>query len=1144
MFSRCGIINHGRTALQCNEAVETDCTAMKHLTRYCPSSCPYVAPHPELSCVFECASALGCSASNAEFAYPNNDTYVCESCKVVGCRLCASPDICLQCFDNFWLELGGRVCAYVWDEEARHGVHAAAALCTVLVLIASLVLVILDHCNCLGRCVPEGPPAEEEEEILNVRSEKTVQSLSPAEGEGPDRPLVGAEDLPRKMSGMDMHEQDPTLRALTVGNLHRLRCKIKDLEVPCPGLPSEGPRASRYTEDGEQQPPQGRLSSASALPRFGRIPMWVDLRSRFLAGVGLPLFHQWFYFLFIYSALMCTGTAWIYYGSDLSRVLQAYGLDHASHMLLGQDKMSFCSLRNRKDDLGAAVQAFARRSAIGFLVLWVLGLCLSLLHAARQKWVAAEFYRRHPCLAEFALNIEGFPPEATDEAKIRSFLQDSFGTEALEVSVCYDYRSRSDRVHALLEKVLVLEDVRAGSYGSELAAEGGGGGLGLTAAEKAEVRGWLEPGAAGGLRNAGSVFAVLPHNYDLQRVRRMFDEADGLPVPVYPKGSPPRPVQKTGSTRPPILPHSATPEWLPPVEGSLLKWVGGDGRISDLLIRDVVCEPPDVVWDFLGMETRQRACRFAVASFVIAISFVAMAAAIFVPLAQYSVSFVFQAGSFPTGVMMAVVGTLQMTANWVMCLLHIFVSSRVGFTRRDREGLMVFKAFALLCVVGFLFNVTITIFPVSSAHGGDPLRFFLAPLDSSRPIDSIKEVSFQVRASVHFFHVLVPGTLFIGYLVWPLQGFVWPLVSTFTFLRCWHRRSIAPPLSVRKAELALEPLGLSIGHDYMGTVVQPTCCSLVLFFASGVAWQIFGFMALWSLFMIPFMRYLHFRAVRRCYHTTNRLDSEVLFWWGCPLSLVLAASCFWAARLRGWPMYAVPLAWACGNAVYAALLALWIRPLSPPKDEGHACHRPTYDEVRCRRFYDWDNCNPIKVLLSHCREDLSPIPPFEIGKEYLQVNDPSWHTRMAKAMHSSELYPAGDSHEGTDCIPNLHIPEVETFVQRPMETILGIVGGRGGRPLDSRTPPRRARGRAKRSVSSGCEERSLERMPTPSAQAAADADQPGSIGLASGDPLIPAADTPAALHRAPDEDLADPWTSPWRPVDLSDSPWSGAGRYL
>merc|ERR1719323_1687966 len=120
---------------------------------------------------------------------------------------------------------------------------------------------------------------------------------------------------------------------------------------------------------------------------------------------------------------------------------------------------------------------------------------------------------------------------------------------------------------------------------------------------------------------------------------------------------------------------------------------------------------------------------------------------------------------------------------------------------------------------------------------------------------------------------------------------------------------------------------MSIGHDYMGTVVQPACCSLVLFFASGVAWQIFGFMALWSLFMIPFMRYLHFRACRRCYHTTNRLDTEVLFWWGFPLSLVLAASCFWAARLRGWPMHVVPFAWFCGFALYFPLLGLWIRPL-------------------------------------------------------------------------------------------------------------------------------------------------------------------------------------------------------------------------
>lgn len=60
----------------------------------------------------------------------------------------------------------------------------------------------------------------------------------------------------------------------------------------------------------------------------------------------------------------------------------------------------------------------------------------------RQKRVVSDFYLQHACMAEFALNIEGFPPDATDETQIRTFLRDAFGNTDVEVSVCYDIRTR------------------------------------------------------------------------------------------------------------------------------------------------------------------------------------------------------------------------------------------------------------------------------------------------------------------------------------------------------------------------------------------------------------------------------------------------------------------------------------------------------------------------------------------------------------------------------------------------------------------------------------------------------------------------------------------------------------------------------
>ncbi|CAK0809274.1 unnamed protein product [Prorocentrum cordatum] len=59
---------------RCKTALEHDCTSMVTLQKFCPAECPYVAPHPDLSCVFECAPPDWCHQVNAEFAFPNESS--------------------------------------------------------------------------------------------------------------------------------------------------------------------------------------------------------------------------------------------------------------------------------------------------------------------------------------------------------------------------------------------------------------------------------------------------------------------------------------------------------------------------------------------------------------------------------------------------------------------------------------------------------------------------------------------------------------------------------------------------------------------------------------------------------------------------------------------------------------------------------------------------------------------------------------------------------------------------------------------------------------------------------------------------------------------------------------------------------------
>ena len=132
-------------------------------------------------------------------------------------------DTCAECFENFWPEFGGRVCAawlgsakplhkityttaghadiptqvriegpagiaqvYVWDDRAQHGMNAAFAfsLLLILLLLAGLEctwprpsselsalssgVYLIDRCNCWGRCLPQeidsSPDAMDDEE--------------------------------------------------------------------------------------------------------------------------------------------------------------------------------------------------------------------------------------------------------------------------------------------------------------------------------------------------------------------------------------------------------------------------------------------------------------------------------------------------------------------------------------------------------------------------------------------------------------------------------------------------------------------------------------------------------------------------------------------------------------------------------------------------------------------------------------------------------------------------------------------------------------------------------------------------------------------------------------------------------------------
>jgi len=974
----CGIV--GGNPDECGTVLESNCTSAAGLPKLCPAACPYVVRHEELTCSFRCAAAADCFKLNPTRAFPNEETSACEPCGVVGCKRCSGPNTCAECLPHFVPVSHGQGCAYSIEFHMRSRIKMVFGMLGDVMLfgvLATLVVLailrgVADWCGWLP---------SEHDDVARTDAEDEAGLL---------------ETLPTRRSSRALVSS-----ALAQAMCHRHRCKITEL---------------RFT--GTKQPDKKK------------VPFWANLQERFLAGVGLVLYHSWFPFIAVYGLLMAVGSYWVFQGAELSALVNAAGLDYASHLVLdaaldrGDSGMDHCAGHVGSDPVrvGRALRAYAHRASVGFAILWVLGLAMALLHAARQRHIAASFRAKHPCLADFALAVKGFPTDAIDEAEIADFFRRELGIQRLDVSISYTYRPHRWRMYDLLEKVLVAADVAAGTYCEDLV---GSDHVGLTQQDRDEVSSWLDPSNPMRIGNAGVVFLVFPGVEDVELAMRQLRErmrSNGLGC---------------------SWPWRTAP--IDPVE-----WVGRDGSRHPLVASEVVHEPTDIIWDYIDVHWSELLLRRVLGLAGIILSVAGVFSLVFLPFAAYALEHYSETGRQPSDWVMSLSGVVVMAANWVMCFVLWLIASHIGFKRKNVQDYWVFTAFALICGANFLFNLVTMIFP-------DGFGRMLSPLDFEGSV-RMENVSAEVQASLKFFSLLVPGGLFIGYTMWPLQGFVWPLVSSFCCVR-WrnlqkcHRDSLTNVIELfggkvlrrldsgaqrashdecaRETELAFEPLGISLAHDYMGHIVQPTCCTMALFFASGVVWQVFVFLALWGLFMIPFQRYMHLRACKKSFFTTEHLDALVVRSWGVPLSTILAASSYWAARLHGWSILrVVPGAFAAGYVVYLLFLRLCIgRRCSAAQSSAHAGEKVSVEEVAAKRLYNWHTCNPMRVLISNCSDSVGPpLVPFEIGKEYLQVQQQEEWLHQIQRMSSSVV-----SHRLKTTGSQDFVPEIESFVVGPYQ---------------------------------------------------------------------------------------------------------------
>ena len=81
---------------------------------------------------------------------------------------------------------------------------------------------------------------------------------------------------------------------------------------------------------------------------------------------------------------------------------------------------------------------------------------------------------------------------------------------------------------------------------------------------------------------------------------------------------------------------------------------------------------------------------------------------VYVPYAEYVTSFLNEAGKFPQGFMMGLLGFLIGLTWWAMCMMIGTCVNIAGFQTIEDENLFIFVFFTIFCVAASAFNVYLT----------------------------------------------------------------------------------------------------------------------------------------------------------------------------------------------------------------------------------------------------------------------------------------------------------------------------------------------------------------------------------------------------------------------------------------------------
>jgi len=628
-------------------------------------------------------------------------------------------------------------------------------------------------------------------------------------------------------------------------------------------------------------------------------------------------------------------------------------------------------------------------------------------HAKKQRVFAREFDDKHMEMRDYALFVDGFPPSATSEKELTTYLQDACNKlptrllpEVIGVSIGFDFHNDVEFIQKELEDELMIlgsgdslgRPDRFGKFEGESIRE-----------MMHEVReAWREGERSGAGAEQPEVHVSSVVNLDDSSTEGSsntdFDnsEQDSLNELVEESMNSAllssanaeevrerlRAIKNSGRVvavfRYPVNNKEAAANLQRALEQN--PYAKGGQKLEVHLLP---ADPPSLLWEhfIMGLKTREQVCCFFCLSprdlSLIKANLKILLCCSSLTLGYYMLYarvYRAQQRALEEDFMMTTLVTISASlGNLLINQIVWSCAMDVGYRLKADRDAYVFRWYTLITLINTLFNFGV-----------------ITATFSKKPDDALQRVLYEAALGNQML-VFVRGSL-VSYAIFPVfYGLLW-LKGRVMLLWEYLSSTSREWAKLRfKAEQAFEPPEWWLQYDYAAIVVMMTTSCFCLFIHGSAAVWVFTLDVAWALAMVFINQYVYLALSRETYFSTDRLDAVASRAQGVPIAMLGVCILHWAQR-AGDPhvfRFCVFLV-IVGSVVFTVSLERETRVCERENSRDHVWYEGrTYQEAERAIAFNWWNVNPVYCLrhkygLLEDKPSRRRTVPWRAGKSHLQ----------------------------------------------------------------------------------------------------------------------------------------------------------------